>query len=452
MTPPRIAIIGGGCSGVLLALQLLRRSIEPPAEILIIEKSPSLGRGLAYKVPSDRCKLNVPANSMGAFPENPEGFLTWLRATNHQVEPTDFVSRALFGDYLQHTFAQHRAQASGVHVTHIQDEASDISYDQKNATFEITLSQQSSQVADVCILALGNIARSTLNGMPIDTIFSSPYDPKSYSNIRELQELLIVGTGLTAVDCVLEAEGRGFTGRYTMVSRHGYLPLPHETGTPTLGTLTTPAIADHSALLSLSLRAITHLIAKESRERGSSQPSITALRPHLQTIWSLLSAWEKRQFLRHVRPLWEIHRHRIPRPHFDRLQDLIRSKRLYIHAGRLSAAERSDHGITVQIAPSLWASPRYFGAAMLCSGPESDLTKIEMPLVRNLLRRGFLAPGELGLGAHPTKTTLPESGRKRFKLIGPLQRESLWEITAVRELRLEAEKLAQEIRESLCVL
>jgi uncharacterized NAD(P)/FAD-binding protein YdhS len=86
---------------------------------------------------------------------------------------------------------------------------------------------------------------------------------------------------------------------------------------------------------------------------------------------------------------------------------------------------------------------------MLCSGPESDLTKIEMPLVKNLLRSGVIAPGELGLGVHATKTTLPESGRNRLKLIGPLQRESLWEITAVRELRLEAEKLAHEIRESL---
>lgn len=436
---------------MLLALQLLRRSIETPAEILIIEKSSSLGRGLAYNVPSDRCKLNVPANSMGAFPENPEGFLTWLRATNHQVEPTDFMSRALFGDYLQGTFAQRCAQASGVHVTHIQDEASDIFYDQKNATFEISLAQQSSQVADVCILALGNIARATLSGMPIDTIFSSPYNPKSYSNIHELKELLIIGTSLTAVDCVLEAEGRGFTGRYTMVSRHGYLPLPHEPGTATPSTLITPTIADYSTLPSLSLREITHLIAKESRERGSSQPSITSLRPHLQTIWSHLSVSDKRRFLRHVRPLWEIHRHRIPRPHFDRLQDLIHSKRLYIHAGRLSAAERSDHGITVQVAPSLERSPRSFDAAMLCTGPESDLTKIEMPLIKNLLLRGVIAPGELGLGAHPAKTTLPESGRKRFKFIGPLQRESLWEITAVRELRLEAEKLAKEICELLLV-
>ena len=449
MNLPRVAIIGGGCSGVLVALQLLRRSIQAPLELVIIEKSPALGRGLAYTVPSDRCKLNVPADSMGAFPEDPRGFLTWLHKSGHSMKAEDFASRALFGDYLQHLLEHHRSHAARSRLTHIQDEACDISYDQKTNAFAITLADHSLHVADVCVLALGNMGRSMLNGIAIDSVFSSPYDPHSYRNISEMRELLIVGTGLTAIDCVLEAEGRGFTGRYTMISRHGYFPLPHEAISSTAGPADAPALPEPSSLLALSLRDLARRIVTESRRIGSSQPCITALRPHLQNIWSHLSASDKRRFLRHVRPLWEVHRHRIPRPHAHHVQSLIESKRLSVHAGRLTSAGRSERGITVQITPSLPDTPRYFDTAMLCSGPESDLTKIEMPLVKNLLRSGVIAPGELGLGVHATKTTLPESGRNRLKLIGPLQRESLWEITAVRELRLEAEKLAHEIRESL---
>jgi hypothetical protein len=68
-----------------------------------------------------------------------------------------------------------------------------------------------------------------------------------------------------------------------------------------------------------------------------------------------------------------------------------------------------------------------------------------MPLAQNLLRRGLLAAGELSLGAVIPPLALPEQHIHRLKLLGPLQRESLWEITAVREIRIEAEKIANEI-------
>jgi uncharacterized NAD(P)/FAD-binding protein YdhS len=75
-----------------------------------------------------------------------------------------------------------------------------------------------------------------------------------------------------------------------------------------------------------------------------------------------------------------------------------------------------------------------FDAAFLCVGPEGDISRMTNPLVQNLLRRGLVKPGPLKLG-------IVESAPHLW-VIGPLQRENLWEITAARELREEAEKIA----------
>jgi uncharacterized NAD(P)/FAD-binding protein YdhS len=43
----RIAILGGGASGTLLAAELLRRA-ERPLEVALVEPRSALGRGPAY--------------------------------------------------------------------------------------------------------------------------------------------------------------------------------------------------------------------------------------------------------------------------------------------------------------------------------------------------------------------------------------------------------------------
>lgn len=445
MRQARIAIIGGGCSGALVAIQLLRHASHTPFELFIIEKAATLGRGLAYNVPSDRCKLNVPANAMGALPHDPAGFYTWLTSNGYTGSGEDFVSRDLFGHYISSLLAHTAAATTDAALTHVHDEACDITVDPSSEEFHITLAKHPTITVDHCILALGNMSRTALNGIPAAHTFRSPYDPTSYDDVTTMNTILVVGTGLTAVDSILEAEGRGFTGRYTMVSRHGYLPRPHETVDPAKTATLHPIFSAREQLLALPLTALTRIVAKESRRIGSSQPCITALRPHLQAIWGGFSLRDKRRFLRHLRPLWEIHRHRIPAPHWQRLHELRQEGRLTIHAGSIRAATRSEHGVTVQVSPPLEAAHASFDAAMLCAGPEGDLAKIDLPLVKNLLARGILVRGELGLGADSTNTALPENVRCKCRIIGPLQREALWEITAVRELRNEAERLANEI-------
>ena len=85
-----------------------------------------------------------------------------------------------------------------------------------------------------------------------------------------------------------------------------------------------------------------------------------------------------------------------------------------------------------------------FDAAFMCAGPEADITKINVPLLQSLRDHGLIEPGPLGLGPRTT----PEAAASLW-LIGPLRREDLWEITAVREIRQQAIEVVAEIQNFL---
>lgn len=149
---------------------------------------------------------------------------------------------------------------------------------------------------------------------------------------------------------------------------------------------------------------------------------------------------EKRAFLRHAKPLWEVHRHRIPATHLAAIQALQRTGRLDLLAGRIR--ELSDGQVTLRSRGReghMQTVP--FDAGFMCVGPEGDLAQVSHPLVKNLLEQGLLKRGELGLGIDASTA----EGQRDFIVVGPMERESLWEITAVRELREQASRVAEQI-------
>lgn len=68
----RIAIVGGGATGVLAALHLSRALPAGAAEIVLIEPAETIGRGLAYATDDPRHLLNVRVANMSAFADQPD--------------------------------------------------------------------------------------------------------------------------------------------------------------------------------------------------------------------------------------------------------------------------------------------------------------------------------------------------------------------------------------------
>lgn len=71
----RVAVIGAGFSGTMVACHLLRRG----ARVCLFERSGTFGPGLAYGAAGPVHLLNVPVGSMSAHADVPDDFLGWVR-------------------------------------------------------------------------------------------------------------------------------------------------------------------------------------------------------------------------------------------------------------------------------------------------------------------------------------------------------------------------------------
>jgi uncharacterized NAD(P)/FAD-binding protein YdhS len=376
---------------------------------------------------------------MGAFPEEPEHFLQWLVAHDPHRHGEEFISRRLYGQYLQQLLADTAQQAKHHTLACLQEEAIELAVIDEGNTVAVAFSSGRKISADACVVAIGNLQRIAPETIEAKTLYRSPYHSSTYADLRERDSIVVIGSGLSAIDAIIEAEASGFSGSYQIISRHGRFPLAHEESPHTSVMLPDKWYELGSA------RQLLRLIRRLSCQIGSSQPVFEAMRPHIQQMWSNLSLNERRRFLRHARPIWDIHRHRTPREHHDLISSLKISGRLSIHSGRLVTADRTGDHVTIKINRKGIVRSIEASVAILCVGPEGNVSRIQHPFVSSILRIGHLKPSCLGLGFEE----LPNHSADRVFTIGPLQRHMRWEITAVRELREAAAQLAHQIGVSL---
>jgi uncharacterized NAD(P)/FAD-binding protein YdhS len=438
-----VAIIGAGFSGTLTAIHVARNvPAKSKIDIYLIDPRGTFGPGLAYSPPSERFKLNVRAQAMGAFPDDVEGFYRWLKERHPNTSPDDFASRLHYGAYLTDILNEACSRPDSHCLHRMSDQVVDMTRESLSGRWELTLKSGSKLAVDACVLAIGNLMQTSSLSRGSTNGFRQPFDPKSYEDLASREHVFILGASLTAIDVVLECEGRGFKGSYTLLSRHGRFPRSHEE-LPASAVAHLPSDWDTRG----SVRALVETIRAESHRLGSSQPVFDAMRPKIQSMWQHLSLSERKRFLRHVRPMWDVHRHRIPSKHAAVLEQLQSSHRLQLIAGRL--VECKPDGARLSVAfrergPLGAIIRRSFDVAFRCTGPEADITKTDSPLLKSLCVQNLIEPGPLGLGPlRASEDSIP------LWLMGPLQRENLFEITAVREIRQQAYEVATEIQDFL---
>ena len=98
----RIAIVGGGASGTLVAANLLR-STDRTIDVVVYDEREALGRGVAYSTTDPNHLLNVRAKQMSAIVGDPDHFLRFAACGRD-----DFAPRATYGDYLATVLAEAR--------------------------------------------------------------------------------------------------------------------------------------------------------------------------------------------------------------------------------------------------------------------------------------------------------------------------------------------------------
>lgn len=421
-----VAIVGAGLSGSLLAALLAARG----RDCVLIERSGVFGLGLAYSTTNDSHRLNVRSGRMSAIAEDPAHFVRRLEATGHwDADPNAFAPRRVYGLYVQELLARAEREGPG-RIERVTGEADALTDD------GLRLSDGRGIKADRIVLATGNPAPQ--NAGAGAGVIPDAWAPGALDVVQPADDVVILGSGLTMIDVVLELEDRGWTGKATAISRRGLLPRSHDENQ----AHPTPRLPQ-PARLSRRLRAFRARAAEIGW--GVAMDELRAVNADL---WSNLSDPERAQFLRHLRPWWDVHRHRIATDVARRIETLIAADRLDIRAGRLDGVEAADGSALIHWRPrggeAVEVTP--VRALIDCTGPGVDPTRMSDALTRNLLAAGQARPDarRLGLDVDADARVIGPAADRLF-ILGPPSRAAFWEVVAVPDIRVRARDLADRL-------
>lgn len=443
----KITIIGGGATGTLLAINLMRRASEP-LEINLVEKKERLGRGVAYSTATDYHLLNVPANKMGAFPDDIEHFYRWLVAGNYDYASNDFVPRRLYGEYLRELFSEAlKNKNPNVLVNLLDDEAVDVAVDEAQA--QVILKSGEIVGSDKVVLAFGNFApphpkSESQSFIESGKYFQNPWSAEILEKINTTDDVFIIGTGLTAVDTVLSLYHKRHAGKIHLFSTRGLLPAVHE-----LGFVYPSFWEELNSLVRITnlLKTVRRHIKLAEAQNSNWRAVIDSLRPHTQTIWRNLPTAEKRYFMQHLSRYWNVARHRMPPECAEVLDELQGRNQLRILKGRLKNIEPNQNGkFNVRFSTLGAETNLIVDAVVNCIGSQSNFNRLDEPFVKNIIGKGLIKPDVLKMGIDATRDgrTIDESGAVSGKIytIGTALKGVLWESTAMPEIRTQTNQLA----------
>ncbi len=453
--PKTVVIVGAGFSGAVTAVQLLRQA-RTPLRVILVNESGRMARGLAYGTQSEAHVLNVPAGNMSALDDVPDDFLRYCRWSDPQVQPGSFVPRRVYGAYLDALLSA--AEVRGDAQTGLQRVVGRVVSiqppDGAAGRAQVRLSNGEPLPADAVVLAFGHFppldpVRGLLADLPARACIGDPWRAGALAAVRADDDVLLIGAGLTAVDVALALQRQGHAGQLLSISRRGLAPQSHRRS----GVV--PSAVDGAALVQSmgstlrgAVRGLRQATAARLARGEDWRDVVGALRAHTPALWQSWSPDDRARFLRHVRPHWEVLRHRCAPEAFDAFTALVDAGRLQLMAARLHAVQPCADGLDLVLMPRAGRATlqRRVQVVINCTGPSSDLNRSGSPLIDDLLEQGLLLPDALGLGlaVDPGYRVMGRHGQAQpwLRYIGPLLKARDWEATAVPELRSHALRLS----------
>jgi uncharacterized NAD(P)/FAD-binding protein YdhS len=450
-----VTIVGGGASGLLSAMHLLRGA-RHGLRITLVEKAGQVGDGIAYSTRRPEHLLNVIASRMSAYDDEPDHFIRYLRthANDEAIDTSKlgslFARRRQYSDYLRATFQQARA-ASAAKFEILHDEVVAIDNNDDHAT--LTLRSGRTLTSTFVILALGNWPRANSTSaapLPEGCVLQGWNFPV-VADIGSEETVVIAGSGLSMVDAALTLASNGHRGRVHVVSRHGLFPLAHAAH----GHVDIDV--DDLARMPLR-RRVRQLRAQARTAMQLGQPwqwVMDTLRTHNVGLWQTLSASDQCRFLRVAARYWDVHRHRIPPSAAATIDAMRASGQMQKHKGRVGAVTWRGEQLHVQLNDSAGNPSESISAHRLidCTGLQGDIRRVSDPLVRSMLGRGVIRHGAHGIGIETdTRGAIVSSDGQvnaYVYALGSVRIGQLWESVAVPELRLQAAALARQIVERI---
>jgi uncharacterized NAD(P)/FAD-binding protein YdhS len=448
-------IVGAGFSGTVLTVNLLRNPSRQGADIVLIERSDAIGRGVAYAAHDHPYLLNVPASRLSADSCDPAQFLRFAKSRLPGATAADFLPRALYGDYLQDLLLQaERAAPPDTRLRRVFGEVTAIVPVEGGRRLAAQVAGRESIAGDAVVLAFGSPSAPLpgwAHGVREHAAFR--HDPRNLPDTLSAEHsVLIVGNGLTMADAA------------SRLSRH-----PDRV--PTLHTISrrglTPRTQTHfqadamrgdgEELLSKahSLRQLLsacRAMAREVEKLGGDWRELVSFIRHLApALWRRMPHAERRRFVRHLQVHWDIHRHRLPPQLAERMEALKRSGKLRIGAGRIEAITAQDRRLKVSWRPRGAKQSAEMTVDMIvnATGPNYNIERSDDALINSLRAAGLVTPDPLNLGIRTAQfgACVDADGHVNEHLyyLGPMLRAEHLDATAAAELAIHAERLAAHL-------
>ena len=444
----KIAIVGAGAGGVLLASALARPG-PVLFDVTLIDTRP--GRGLAYGVSDEGLLLNARAGVMSLDPSSSSGFVDWLNTYRTRGEAwtdADFAPRRLYGDYLEARLRDLCGRTPGLGSTRwLQGTVKALAL--QDGGWSLQLASGERLEAETVVLATGP-------GKPRPLLFNGraeveayvqddPWDEAALKSLRTGGDVLIAGQGLSFADAASAVWRLDPNIRVVAVSRHGLPPRIH--GAEGEGeTLFAGGYPSTARELQTRLLNASGLVEDDPEIRVSR---VEDLRRHGAGVWAAWGPQERQMFQRHFRPYWDAERHRLPPAVGETLQAAAKRGKLELVRGRIAEAKPLKDGMGARVALMTHAGPRALTVRRIvnCTGPETDPYRARNPALLDLLAQGLISADDLGLGIRVTDdfAAVGADGRTTPGLfaLGVLTLGSVFEITGVPEIRAQVQALAE---------
>lgn len=457
LAPRRIAIVGGGLSGALLLLRLLRQGAAD--EIVVYEPELEIGPGLAYGAAAPWHLLNVVASRASLFEEDPDHWWHWAREHGPalgwpemaQTAAADaYLPRRLYGHYIVAQLEQACRQSADVTVVHHRSPAAAI--ERHAAGFAVTDGEGRTIDCESVVLATGAPAISHLDVPGLKDLrtagewIDDPWDLQRLGEIKADHAVLIVGSALTMADAILSLQQQGHIGQIHVLSRHGIVPAPrHEQVALPTGISSDDAALPMSWLLHRLRRAV------QIHGHDNWQGVFEGLRGCTNDLWCSLPAPVQKRFMRHLKAQWDAHRFRMPPSTAAVLHDLQAQQRLQFHKGRLHDIHVQPDYVRARYRPrgSRQVSHLWVHSVIDCTGPRRPSEDWAGQLQDRLTEQGLLCSAACGIGIHASREGAvldrQDAVVPGLFVLGPPLRGTLLESTAISEIRGQAGQLAKRL-------
>ncbi|WP_018897998.1 FAD/NAD(P)-binding protein [Rhizobium sp. 2MFCol3.1] len=445
-----VVVVGAGFSAIATVCNLIEL-LPASAKVAVVGDDPGFGRGTAYRSELYLHRLNVPAGRMSLFPDRPDAFVVWLKERKRPLRDGDFASRQDYGLYVRDTLAALlRDKRPRCRVDFIRAKATGC-VERYNATLGFLLDNGDEIVGRHVVLCLGvgnaplPVDLSALPSDARDRTIDNPWRLSWLRRVEANDSVCILGSGLTMIDQVLALFAQGFRGRIDVLSRRGLVPHGH-------ARVPKPPADFDPADLPETISGILRQLRRESRRAGDWRSVMDTLRPKTQALWQRLAPAERKRFLRHALPWWNIHRHRVAPDVYDRFREMVASGQVVIHAGHLHDISTADDRLMLHYRKRGARDEVELRCDWLvnCTGVERAGIA-HSPLLQQMMRQGLIKadPLRLGIGVDSNSVVRSDNpGAVSLYAVGALTAGQFWEITAVPDIRAQARAVAQRISDA----